>query len=345
MSEEANAVSTDEGRPAGEGAESGDLHSELRRVYDQLASSEGDETSQDIGEDAAEDAEEAPETEEAEAESEASDGSDTSLDDEEVELSQSFSSELREWFSTLDKEGQRIVGKRLKEQESGFEKRMEKLSAKEKSLDALNQTLEPYREQFALQGVDEATAVKQLLAANQFLQAQPVEAIKWLAQSAGVDLSQLSEAPAEQEYVDPQVSELKEEINSLKGILAQFQGQQQQQTTAAVQTQIQEFATRTDADGNVLHPYFDRVREQMGRLMQTGQAESLDQAYETAIWANPEIRSEMLAKERSAVEQARKSRIAKATKQKEVTSSPAASSGAAPKTIRDELAEQLDRFL
>jgi hypothetical protein len=58
----------------------------------------------------------------------------------------------------------------------------------------------------------------------------------------------------------------------------------QQQQNAGVQTEIQRFASNPE------HKFFENVKADMGRLINSGQAESLDDAYDMACWANKEIR-------------------------------------------------------
>lgn len=82
----------------------------------------------------------------------------------------------------------------------------------------------------------------------------------------------------------------------------QFRLQQQQQ----FQSQIAEFAARPD------RPYFNDVRVHMGQLLESGQAKSMDEAYEMATWAVPAIRETLLQEQREAAEKARAEAAAKA---------------------------------
>jgi hypothetical protein len=67
----------------------------------------------------------------------------------------------------------------------------------------------------------------------------------------------------------------------------------QQQDNQAVQTELQRFAS------DPKHAFYENVRAVMGRLINSGQAETLEDAYDQACWANKEIR-ELLIKQQAA---------------------------------------------
>lgn len=66
-----------------------------------------------------------------------------------------------------------------------------------------------------------------------------------------------------------------------------------QQQSATVNTEIQRFAS------DPKHTFFENVKADMGRLINSGQAEDLADAYDKACWANKEIR-ELLIKQQAA---------------------------------------------
>jgi len=76
------------------------------------------------------------------------------------------------------------------------------------------------------------------------------------------------------------------ELTALKSYIAE-------QQQAGVQTEIQRFAS------DAKNVFFDNVKADMGRLIESGQAETLDEAYDKACWANKEIRA-LLIKQQAA---------------------------------------------
>jgi hypothetical protein len=81
------------------------------------------------------------------------------------------------------------------------------------------------------------------------------------------------------------LSPIHNELNALKSYIEQQQSQ-------GVQTEIQRFAS------DPKHAFFENVKTVMGRLINSGQAEGLEDAYDQACWANKEIR-ELLIKQQA----------------------------------------------
>lgn len=131
-------------------------------------------------------------------------------------------------------------------------------------------------------GVDEREGINRLLAANDYLERDPASAIQWLAQAYGVDLGNLEKAQQDRPRADPAVSQLYQEVNSLKSTL-------QQREQAEINQTIESFAK---APG---HEHFEDVKPLMGHLLSSGQASSLEEAYEKAAWATPSVREKLMA--------------------------------------------------
>jgi hypothetical protein len=211
-------------------------------------------------------------------------------------------------------------------------------------LNRLDAVLSPRRERFQLTGMDEVRAIEALFAAQDYLDRDPVGGLAHLARQYGVDLGRLAggrQAQAAQPPMHPAIRELANEVNSLKGALAQ-------QHDHAHQTILTQLTSEAAAFGDdPSHLYFDNVVGDMIALLQSNRAASLQDAYDRAVWANPETRTLALHaaedQRRAGAEQAAR---AKATAARHasgsITGSPSpgsspASAGPAP-TLRDELA-------
>lgn len=81
---------------------------------------------------------------------------------------------------------------------------------------------------------------------------------------------------------DPAVMQ---KISALENMARQQADFIQQQQNQGVQTEIQRFASNPE------HKFFENVKADMGRLINSGQADDLDDAYDKACWANKEIRA------------------------------------------------------
>lgn len=138
-----------------------------------------------------------------------------------------------------------------------------------------------------------------------------------------------------QGYQPPSVdlAPLTQKISALESYI-----QQQQNTT--VQSEIDRFAS------DAKNVFFDNVKSEMGRLIQSGLATDLTEAYDRACWANPEIRT-LLIKQQSAPSDA-SAKAAAATQarnaSKSITGSPVpGASGRGPETsIEDEIRELMN---
>jgi len=93
------------------------------------------------------------------------------------------------------------------------------------------------------------------------------------------------ETPEVRQPASVDLSPIHQEINALKSFIEQQQSQ-------GVQTEIQRFAS------DPKHAFFENVKTVMGRLINSGQADDLEDAYDQACWANKEIR-ELLIKQQA----------------------------------------------
>jgi len=198
-------------------------------------------------------------------------------------------------FEALDAPAQHMFMERYKDLEGDYTKKTQAISKYKKRQDAFDEIMAPFKSQFERAGMDDVGAVRQLLAAHDYLRKDPQNAIAWLANQYGVDTSAIGNDPAlEDEFADPQVKQLQQQVAQLTGFIQNQQTQQQSHEQASTQSFIDQFAAETDASGNPAHPHFEQVRSVMGSLISSGNATDLKSAYEAAVYANPELRQEEL---------------------------------------------------
>ena len=189
-------------------------------------------------------------------------------------------------------------------------------------------------------GVQPAQALEYLFNAHRALTYgtpdQKREAIARIARDCQIDLQGITPAAP----VDPQVQRLMQEHQQLQ----QFQHETLRQQNQAVLDQIQEFA---QAPG---HEHFESVKQEMSVMLQSGLAADLQDAYDKAVWARPDLRKSLVEKERTeaekqATEQARKARAKSAAGS--VKGSPPSSSGALPDnaSLEDTVAAAVDGLI
>ncbi len=153
------------------------------------------------------------------------------------------------------------------------------------------QAFQPYEHTIQQLGVSHEVAVGKLLEADNTLRygspEQKAHALASLAYQYGIDIGQVQATPAP----DPQVYALQNELNQLKGFINDFQRTQQEREQGTLNSEIGKFAEGRE--------HFEQVREDMAALLQAGRAKDLSDAYEQAIWANPQTRAFMLAKQQA----------------------------------------------
>jgi hypothetical protein len=194
-------------------------------------------------------------------------------------------------FEALDAPAQHMFMERYKDLEGDYTKKTQAISKYKKRQDAFDEIMQPFKGDFERAGMDDVGAVRQLLAAHDYLRKDPQNAIAWLANQYGVDTSAIgNDSAVEDEFADPQVKQLQQQVAQLTGFIQNQQTQQQSHEQASTQSFIDQFAAETDASGNPAHPHFETVRSVMGSLISSGNATDLKSAYEAAVYANPELR-------------------------------------------------------
>ena len=181
------------------------------------------------------------------------------------------------------------------------------IEEKSKELKQFRDAFEPFKH-LVPPGVSEAQVIQQLLNAQSVLQNNPVEGLKWLARSYGVDEKQLSATdktvPDADEYIDPEVRKLKEEVTQLKNHAGNQLLTAENNRKQAIFAEISQFKDAVDENDNVEHPHFSAVQGVMAGLLQSGRVTDMDAAYKQAVWAVPEYRDSVI--ETKAKEQADK---------------------------------------
>lgn len=154
----------------------------------------------------------------------------------------------------------------------------------------------PYLATIRAEGGDEKQAFQQFLNYAHIMRtgtpALKAQALQAIAQVYNVELGQpLQQAPQHQAAIQPQ------DVSAL--VQAEFDRQRQVQEQSALTSEIDAFKAEPG------HEHFETVKTLMGTLLQSGQATNLKEAYDQAIWANPEIRSTLTSAQTAEAEQKR----------------------------------------
>jgi hypothetical protein len=250
----------------------------------------------------------------------------------------SWSAEKRQAFTSLPRDVQQYIVERESETQRLISQKSGEYDKTVRSSKEVLDVLEPYRQNFAQRGISDKQAIEYLLRANEFLEKNPQDAIRRLAEMHGLDLAEVAQ---QTETIDPQIQTLKRELDELKGHYSQQQTRAQQQYLQQIDTFISSFEKATDAEGNKLYPHvgdpsFEGLMAgEVTRLRNMNPQIPLDTllktAYENTIWIHPELREAEIKKRHGIAEARRiseeKTKTAEARKRAvSVTGSP---SGAA----------------
>lgn len=243
-----------------------------------------------------------------------------------VRAPQSLKGELKAKFSELAPEWQTEIDRLEREAKKQIQTNGEAANFGR----SLYAEIQPYEAMIRAEGGTPQGAVRDLLRTAYVLRsgtpAQKQQAIMGVAQQFGIDLSGIAQGQVPQ--VDPNVAALHQEVERLKRERQQEVQQRTHQETTQVQSAIEKFAS------DPKHEHFDDVRVHMGVLMETGAADTLENAYEQACWANPTIRQKLIQSQQAEAEAKRKADERKAVEAKRnagvsIKGAPAAPIGAA----------------
>ncbi len=249
--------------------------------------------------------------------------SESSVEEPARDVPASWSPAIKDEWTQLPSAIQETILKR----EADFQKGLQQYAERSKSYDEVETILEPIKQKLNLSGHTSAQYLQQMVAVDRLLQTQPLEGLKYVAQVYGIGLDQLSPvADQVDEYQDPQLTAVNSKVDTLENLVHQQQQAIDAQAASPLQAQIDAFKT------DPKHPHFEKLKVSMGRAMLAAEEEgvvmNMEQAYENAMWGDPELRGEMQAQQALVVAEKRKKETQdKALKAKKAASVNVSSNG------------------
>lgn len=228
-----------------------------------------------------------------------------------------WSKESKALWPQLSPSLQADVIKREAEVSSGFKQKSEELNRYQ----TIEQVIAPRRQGFQRHGIQsDAQAVEQLFAWEEAIRSNPLVAIPALARQYGVDLSQFAPRSGDQPQNAPDLSA---QMRPILDPIVQKINAWEATHNAEKQERINDEIT-TFSQGK---PHFATVRMMMGQFLASGAATDLDDAYQKAIYAHPEVRTLILKEQQDkAVADAQKAAQDRASKARVAASSVRGSS-------------------
>jgi len=243
--------------------------------------------------------------------------------------------EVRADIHRRDREAQQLAGRMDSERRFGRE---------------FADIVRPYAEEFQRAGATPQLAFKTFLNNHLTLRngtpEQKTALARQMVRDYGLDLNAIAQSIPS----DPHVAALHRQIDDLTRKLNaprnnDFAPLPQAEQDDNVLAHIEAF--RADP----AHPHFDKVRDTIAALLESGTATDLKDAYDRAVWADPTLRSTLVAQPPAngqAADQGQRQSQPAADRNAaarraavSVTGSPGASGQPRPTTLRQELSEQL----
>lgn len=206
---------------------------------------------------------------------------------------QSWSATDRALWDKIPPDVQAVIARREEESHKGITALGQDAALGKKINDVMN----PYMPMIRAEGGDAVGAVRDLLQTAYVLRTasaeQKVGLFRQLAGQFGVDLAAAAQGVQQE---SPEVQSLRQELAQLRGHVVTNQQQQHQQVQGQAQAIIDAFA----ADPK--NEFYDQVKTPMGHLLVSGQASTMQEAYDSACWAHPDVRSTILSRQQADAE-------------------------------------------
>jgi len=186
----------------------------------------------------------------------------------------SWKKEMRETWDSISPDAQEYIETRESQMKEGLE-----TDRNDANLGRImRDTMAPFADFLSKRGMDEATAVKNLMNIHYRMDNAPndqkIELLHTLAASYGLKLN-----GEEQQEVDPSIKALQDEMQGMRSILNERQQSDLQSARDKVIQEVEVFAS------DEKHVYFEEIEGDIAQLITAGF--SLEDAYEKAVWANP----------------------------------------------------------
>ena len=177
--------------------------------------------------------------------------------------------------------------------------------------DAVNEAINPYISTLNGLGLKPEQAIAALMKADHTLRTSDPQTrqqyFMQLANEYGINLGGMPQTGAP--TADPTIFALKNELANVRGEVMTWKQQQEQAEQAVLLNEIEDFAQKAE--------HFEEVRPEMIKLLQGGSAETLEEAYDKAVYGNKDLRERILSAQQakqSAQVSAEKNRAAKAAR-------------------------------
>lgn len=216
-----------------------------------------------------------------------------------INAPQSWGANVKAKWNELPHDIQAEIARREEEIHKGFTRLDEERNLGKQVKDVVT----PYMPMLTSEGAHPVQAIQSLLNTAYILRTatpdKKAQLFAQLAQEYGVDMNQIPQA----EYKDPHLQAIEQRQAYLEQELQRERAFKAQQENHAIESEINAFAS------DPKHVHFETVKAHMAALLQNGLARDLQDAYDQAVYARPDIRSTLLEQQRYETEAKRQAEI------------------------------------
>jgi len=216
----------------------------------------------------------------------------------EIKAPSSWKPEAKEAYIKAER-GEQLTAQEIKlltaeanRRESDYHKGLENYKSHAQRAREFEQALQPYQQTIQQMGLDGPTAAARMLQVEHTLRyadpATKAQMLNKIATDYGIDMGMAQQVPQQ----DPQTQYLMQQLNELRNTQQMWQNTIQQQEREKANYELTNFSST----GEKTH--FEAVRNDMADLLEAGKAQSLEQAYEMAIWMRPDVRQTLIEQQR-----------------------------------------------
>ncbi len=185
----------------------------------------------------------------------------------------SWKKEMHEAWDKLDPAAQEYIETRESQMKEGLETDRNDANLGR----TMRDTMAPFHEFLQKKGMDEPTAVRNLMNIHYQMDNAPdehkIQLLHNLASSYGLNLT------GEQKDIDPNIKSIQEEMQSMRSILNERNQADLQAARERVISEVEAFSS------DPKHPYFEEIEGDIAQFITAGF--TLEDSYEKAVWANP----------------------------------------------------------
>lgn len=223
----------------------------------------------------------------------------------EMEAPQHWSDSDKTLFAGQPREVQQFMLDRHKAMEGDYTRKSMEVADFRRTWEPVQDIFAPYEQELRASGTSPGQLVNQWAGTYLALQNDPAGTLRALANQYGVDL-----AADDEGYTDPVVGNLQQQLHQLQNSMAQREQMEYASKQAAIESTIHDFKEMKTEAGELAHPYFDDVMEDMLALASAeraaGRNPEIHTLYEIAVWMNPSLRERQVEAQLKAAEEKRK---------------------------------------